>query len=91
MITIEQAQTIVEQMGNYFDSHDFIYAYIIEYPEAYLEILRSFGSVERANGRIAAFLQEKQGKYLSIQQLGKVRSMNVFGRETLCEHWKQVR
>lgn len=88
MITIDEAHTIIEQMNREFDFHDFIRAYIIRYPASYLEMLRSFGAVGRANGRIAAFLQEKQrDKNIFIHQTGKVRSMNVFGRETRCEHW----
>lgn len=95
MITLEQARVIIEQMGNHFDSHEFIREYIITYPETYLEMLSSFGSVRRANGRIAAFLEEKQehkqrGQSLPIHKQGKVPSINIFGRNTRCERWDKI-
>lgn len=88
VISIEQAQRVIDVMNSSFDSHQFIIEFILQQPQAYIELLGRYGATGKAHGAIAAFLQENS-HLLSITRRGKVRSQNIFGRDTLCERWEK--
>lgn len=89
VILREQAEQVIAAMDSTFDSHQFIVEFILRYPQVYLDILRIYHYTGKAHGAIAACLQE-DSKALHIERQGKVRSANIFGRNTLCELWRKV-
>ncbi|MBQ7996925.1 MAG: hypothetical protein IJ814_04235 [Paludibacteraceae bacterium] len=89
VISIEQALRVIDVMNSSFDSHQFIIEFILQQPQAYIELLGRYGATGKAHGAIAACLQENS-KALHIERQGKVRSANIFGRNTLCELWRKV-
>lgn len=89
VILREQAGPVIAAMGSTFDSHQFIVEFILRYPRAYLDVLRTYHYTGKAHGAIAACLQENSNT-LHIERQGKVRSANIFGRNTLCELWRKV-
>lgn len=88
VISIEQAQIVIDVMNRSFDSHQFIIEFILRYPQTYIELLGRYGATRKAHGAIAACLQENS-HILSITRRGKVRSQNIYGRDTLCELWEK--
>lgn len=89
VISIEQALRVIDVMNSSFISHQFIVEFILRYPRAYLDVLRTYHYTGKAHGAIAACLQENSNT-LHIERQGKVRSANIFGRNTLCELWRKV-
>lgn len=89
VISREQARNVIVVMNSSFDSHQFIIEFVLRYPQTYLDILRTYHYTGKAHGAIAACLQENAGT-LHIVRQGKVRSANIFGRDTLCELWRKV-
>ena len=89
IVSIEQAQRIIDLMNSSFDSHQFIIELILRYPQTYLDILRTYHYTGKAHGAIAACLQENSSA-LHIERQGKVRSANIYGRNTLGELWRKT-
>lgn len=89
VLPLDQAKQVLDQMSNTFDSHEFIIRFIIMFPAKYIDLLAKYKATGKAHGAIAAFLQENSDS-LEIQRQGKIRSENIYGRDTLCEKWKKI-
>ena len=89
VLPLDQAKQVLDQMSNTFDSHEFIIRFIIMFPAKYIDLLAKYKATGKAHGAIAAFLQENSDS-LEIQHQGKIRSENIYGRDTLCEKWKKI-
>lgn len=90
MITLQQAQRILAELNNGFDSHDFIEKYIILFERDYVSMLvekiESNHIFRTVNASIGRFLADNQ-KELRIEKNGRESSKNVKGNDTENQGW----
>ena len=79
---IENFREVIQQLGNEFDSHEFIEKYIWAFPADYGELLVKHNNVRTAHAEIANYLRY-HAEELNIERLpGKSVDQDIFGNET---------
>ena len=92
-MTIEDVRPIiVENMGDIFDSHDFIRGFKLRNRNLYDEMVEKCGSVASAHGIISIFLSN-HASALGIEKnrAGKIKSENINGKIKPCAEWRKTR
>lgn len=90
MIIEEVRPIIVENMGDIFDSHDFIREFKLRNRNPYDEMVEKCGSVASAHGIISIFLSN-HANALGIEKYGKIPSENINGKIGSCTNWRKIR
>lgn len=90
MITLQQAQRVIDELNIGFDSHDFIEKYMILFERNYVSMLvekiESDQIFRTVNASIGKFLADNQ-KELRIEKNGRESSKNVKGNDTENQSW----
>lgn len=88
------AASVIEKLDNSFDSHDFIAGLIKMDEKGYENILKSFENLKTGifrsfHAQIGRYLSLKSTN-LGIRPMGKVKSRNIKGYESVNEEWQKV-
>ncbi|MDE6696576.1 MAG: hypothetical protein K2K25_06825 [Muribaculaceae bacterium] len=83
---LSEAQSVIAQLDDEFDSHEFIKKYMILYTKSYAEMLLKFKTFATTHGHIAIELK-RMSKLLKINAVGKKVSPDIFNEMTECELW----
>ena len=90
MITLQQAQRVIDELNNGFDSHGFIEKYMILFERDYVSMLVEKIECDQifrtVNASIGRFLADNQ-KELRIEKNGRESSKNVKGNDTENQGW----
>lgn len=86
MITIAEAHLIVNSLRNNFDSHDFIFEYIKQFPESYEAIRDKYEDFAKVHAEISNFLRHNSEE-LNILRNGNEVSTNISGNQSQCASW----
>ena len=90
MITLQQAQRIISELGNEFDSNDFIEKYMSlferDYVNALVEKIECNHIFRTVNASIGRFLTDNQ-KELRIAKNERKTSNNVKGNDSENQGW----
>lgn len=90
MITLQQAQRVMDELNNGFDSHDFIEKYMILFERDYVNMLvekiESNQIFRTVNASIGRFLADNQ-RELGIDKNGRQSSKNIIGNDTENQSW----
>lgn len=90
MITIQQAQRIINELNDEFDSHEFIEQYITLYERDYvimlIEKIESEQIFRTVNASIGRFLSDNTTE-LRIDKNGRETSKNVKGNDSENQGW----
>ena len=81
--------SIVNDMKNEFDSHDFIKEFIWRNPTIYGNLLIKYDNVTRAHAEISRFLLD-HSRTLMIEKVGEKDSDGIFDHSTSCANWRRV-
>lgn len=88
-MNIQQCTTVIGNLQNDFDSHDFILKFLEKYPAEYGKLLIKHSSVNTAHAEIGDFLLKNSGN-LNIEYKGKHESLNIFRNMSPCAQWNKV-
>lgn len=88
-MNIENVRTIINNMKDEFDSHDFIKEFIWQNPVLYGEILGKHENVTRAHAEISKFLLN-HASTLGIKKYGEEGTDDIFGHITPCAQWRKL-
>lgn len=80
--------SIVEDMNNEFDSHDFIKEFIWRHPAIYGQLLVKYDNVRIAHNQIGKFLLN-HADVLEIEKVGDSGTDDIFGHVNSCAKWKK--
>lgn len=90
MITLQQAQRVIDELNIGFDSHDFIEKYMVLFERDYVSMLvekiENDQIFRTVNASIGRFLADNQ-KDLRIEKNGRESSKNVKGNDTENQGW----
>ncbi|MDE7426887.1 MAG: hypothetical protein K2M79_03715 [Muribaculaceae bacterium] len=87
-MTTKEAEIIIKLMKPEFDSHDFIFEFINQFPSSYGKLLIKHNSATTANAEIANNLRNNSSE-LNILKIGEVESVNIYGHLTICALWRK--
>jgi len=89
-MNIQQCTTVIGNLQNDFDSHDFILKFLEKYPVEYGKLLIKYKNVNTAHAEIGRFLLDNSEQYLNhlkIEYKGEHESLNIFGNMSPCAKW----
>jgi hypothetical protein len=94
MITVDQAQSVIQKMNKSFDSHKFIEQFSIDYEADYVRMLCKHkdsdnGIFKTVHARIARFLSNK-ATALNILKTDRTSSENIKGYESENQEWEKL-
>lgn len=91
-MTLTEAISVIAELGEHFDSHDFIKDFIFKYPSTYGTMLIKYKSVTRTHAEIANFLRLNSTS-LSILRVDDMnhKSCDIFGNLAPCAKWTKVK
>lgn len=90
IMSVSEAQIIIEMLDIHFDAHDFIVMFIKTFPHSYFKILAKYDcNVRQTDAQIGSFLQ-KNANLLCISEIGKVVSLNIMSNQTECMSWRKL-
>lgn len=92
-MNIVQCNTVIKDLKDDFDSHDFIRKFMEKFPAEYGELLKTHNNVNTAHAEIGRYLLENSCDYsekLEIKQIGVVDSLNVFLNMTPNALWHKI-
>ena len=87
-MNIQQCTTVIGNLQNDFDSHDFILKFLEKYPVEYGKLLIKYKNVNTAHAEIGRFLLDKDNK-LEIEKAGEHDSPNIFRNLSPCALWQK--
>ncbi len=94
MITIEEANVVIQNLPIEFDSHDFINSYLTlferEYVNMLLENIECDSIFRIVNSKIGRFLVDKHSE-LNIDKDDRVNSPNIRGNITDNQNWRKTK
>lgn len=86
---INEASQIIRLLNDNFDSHDFIRELYVHMPSVYGVFLVRHNNVNTAHAEISNFLRFYSND-LEICEMGKVVSLNIFGKPSECAQWGKL-
>ena len=90
-LTIDEALAIIEELEDYFSSHEFIEGYAYHHEEEYINMLcehKGDKAFQKVHAQLARFLIEHKDE-LRILKMPRKGSVNVFGNITEVQFWQK--
>lgn len=86
---LEEVRTVVDEMDEKFDSHEFIKAYILRFTKAYGSLLVKHENVTTAHAEISNYLRNHADE-LGIEKVGAEKiSKDIFGNDAPNAEWRK--
>lgn len=93
MITVKQAETVINKLKDIFDTHDFIIQFTKDLEREYIELLCEHKENQHiflsTHAEIGKFLSEK-AKELSIEKVIKENSENIKDYLSENQKWRKM-
>lgn len=93
MVTVKQAQTVINKLNNIFDTHAFIVQFTRDFEREYVELLyKRKGNqhiIMSAHAEIGKFLADN-AKGLSIEKENKENSENIKDYPSENQKWRKI-
>lgn len=86
---LENVRNIIDRLRTQFDSHDFIRIFAMCYPEEYRKAIMHYKDLHSAHTQIGNYL-EQHSIDLKIKKIDKVKSYNVYNKETEVALWERI-
>lgn len=89
VFTEEEYQRAIDAMPEEFTSHDFIRALSWMYQRLYIEFLYDYKDTDTPFQIVHGQLAQRLHEWDTLESLGQVESVDIFGNRNGCVKWKK--
>lgn len=86
---LSEAQSVIAQLDNEFDSHEFIKRYIYSFPKSYGILIEKHANISTAHGEIANLLRINSSTLNISKNIDGVCSHDIFGNDVQNAKWRK--